>query len=100
MKMEVFMTCKAFLVGINKYRLPGSDLQGCVNDVTNVRDVLIRYFGFRVKDIRVLVDTRATKKAILDRLIWLVKGVKSGDRLSCFIFPATALRFGTGTGMN
>jgi hypothetical protein len=75
------MTCKALLVGVNKYKLPGADLQGCVNDVTNVRDILLKYYGFAVRDIRVLVDTRATKKAILTRLNWLVKGAKSGDRL-------------------
>ena len=75
------MASKALLVGVNKYKLPGSDLQGCVNDATNVRDVLLKYFGFAVKDIRVLVDSRATKKGILDRLGWLVKAAKSGDRL-------------------
>ena len=75
------MSNKALLVGVNKYKLPGSDLQGCVNDATNVRDILLKYFGFTVKDIRVLVDDRATKKAILDRLKWLVKDAKSGDRL-------------------
>ena len=46
------MTCKALIVGINKYKFPGSDLQGCVNDATNVREVLLKYFGFTVKDIR------------------------------------------------
>ena len=75
------MANKALIVGVNKYKLPGSDLQGCVNDATNVRDVLLKYFGFTVKGIRVLVDDRATKKAILERLNWLVKDAKSGDRL-------------------
>lgn len=75
------MAKKALLVGVNRYKLPGSDLQGCVNDVTNIRDVLLKYFGFSVKGIRVLVDGRATKKAILDRLDWLVKDAKAGDRL-------------------
>jgi len=75
------MANKALLVGINKYRLPGADLQGCVNDVTNIRDILLKYYGFLVKEIRVLVDARATKKGIMDRLEWLVKGAKSGDRL-------------------
>jgi metacaspase-1 len=75
------MSNKALIVGVNKYKLPGSDLQGCVNDATNVRDILLKYFNFTVKDIRVLVDGRATKKAILDRLKWLVKDAKSGDRL-------------------
>ena len=75
------MHSKALLVGVNKYKLPGSNLQGCVNDATNVRDILLKYYGFSVKDIRVLVDDRATKKAILDRLNWLVKDTTSGDRL-------------------
>jgi metacaspase-1 len=75
------MTNKALLVGVNKYKLPGSDLQGCVHDATNVRDCLLKYFGFTVKDIRVLTDSRATKQGILDRLTWLVKDAKSGDRL-------------------
>ena len=75
------MANKALLVGVNKYKLPGSDLQGCVNDITNIRDVLLKYFGFSVKNIRVLADGRATKKAIFDRLNWLVKDAKPGDRL-------------------
>ncbi len=75
------MSCKAFLVGINRYRVPGSDLKGCVNDVTNVRDCLLKFFGYRIEDIRVLVNERATKRALMERLRWLVKGAKGGDRL-------------------
>ena len=75
------MSKKAFLVGINRYKMPGSDLKGCINDVTNIRDILIKYFGFKVEEIRLLVDERATKKAILERLKWLVKDAKKGDRL-------------------
>jgi len=37
------MSNKALLVGIKKYQMPGADLQGCVNDVTNIRDVLLKY---------------------------------------------------------
>jgi hypothetical protein len=72
---------KALLVGINKYRIPGADLKGCVNDVTNMRDVLLKYFGFSVPEIRVIVDERATKRNIMDRLRWLVEGAKAGDIL-------------------
>jgi len=75
------MSQKALLVGINRYRMPGVDLQGCVNDITNIRDILLKYFGFEVKDIRALADDRATKKAIIERLEWLVKDAKAGDRL-------------------
>jgi hypothetical protein len=75
------MAQRALLVGINQYRMPDADLRGCVNDVTNIRDVLLKYFDFAVKDIRVLVDRRATQKAIMERLQWLVKDAKPGDRL-------------------
>lgn len=75
------MARRALLVGINRYRIPGADLQGCVNDVTNVRDLLLKYFGFTTKEIRVLVDERATKKNILSRLQWLVEKAKAGDAL-------------------
>jgi hypothetical protein len=75
------MASRALLVGINKYRMPDADLQGCVNDVTNIRDVLLKYFGFQVKDIRVLVNDRATKAAIMERLRWLAKGARAGDRV-------------------
>jgi len=40
------MANKALLVGINKYKIHGADLNGCANDVTNMRDVLLKYFGF------------------------------------------------------
>lgn len=72
---------RALLVGINKYRIPGADLNGCVNDVTNIRHSLLTYFGFTVKQIRVVTDERATKKNIMTRLEWLVKDAKPGDRL-------------------
>jgi hypothetical protein len=75
------MSNRALLVGVNQYRMPGADLQGCVNDVTNVRDVLLKYFGFEVRGIRVLVNHRATKMAIMARLRWLVRDARPGDRL-------------------
>jgi len=72
---------RALLVGVNKYRMPGSDLNGCVNDVTNIRDILLKYFAFDVKEIRVVVDDRATKANIMKRLEWLTTDAKPGDRL-------------------
>ncbi len=75
------MAQRALLVGINKYQMENSDLSGCLNDVTNIRDSLIKFFGFQADDIRVVTDARATKKNIMDRLQWLVKGAKAGDRM-------------------
>jgi metacaspase-1 len=70
----------ALLVGINNYSKV-NDLQGCINDVTNVRSILKTFFGYTNNDIRVLTDDRATRKNILDRLEKLVKGSKTGDSL-------------------
>lgn len=73
---------KALLVGINKYKPElNADLRGCVNDVENVRDILIRVYGFNADNIRVLTDERATKEAILERLTWLVDKLALGDEI-------------------
>ena len=74
------MKKQALLVGINKY-LNGNDLQGCINDVTNVRNVLKTYFGFVNNNIRVLTDERATKENILLRLRKMVDESDTGDSL-------------------
>ena len=74
------MANRALLVGINDYQ-GISDLRGCINDVTNMRDILKTHLGFTNKDIRVLVDRRATRANILKRLRWMVDGAKPGDFL-------------------
>ena len=75
-------TKKALLVGINKYRPDlNADLRGCVNDVENMRTLLIMKFGFDPENIRVIIDDRATRRAIIDRLKWLINGAVAGDEL-------------------
>jgi len=75
------MQSKAVLVGVNKYAMPDADLAGCVNDVTNVRDVLLKYFGFSAGKIRLLTDSRATRARIMEALAWLVRDAAAGDQL-------------------
>lgn len=74
------MNKRALLAGVNDYKEIG-DLNGCVNDTTNMRNLLRNYFGFTNADIRVLVDNRATKNNILERLEWMVSGAQPGDLL-------------------
>lgn len=75
-------TKRALLVGINKYRPDlNANLEGCVNDVENTRDILVNTFGFNPDNIRVLTDERATKSAILERLNWLILEAVPGDTL-------------------
>lgn len=71
---------RALLVGINAY--PGNELNGCVNDVTDMADFLVSHCDFDESDIRLITDARATTNAILDRLKWLISGAKAGDRIA------------------
>jgi metacaspase-1 len=62
---------RALLVGINEYPDPAHKLKGCVNDVYSV-SALLQDNGFQAGEICVLLNERATKDAILDRLKWLL----------------------------
>ncbi|QTA82199.1 Putative peptidoglycan binding domain-containing protein [Desulfonema limicola] len=72
------MARRALLVGINDYK-GVSDLRGCHNDVGNMRNILKEYLGFSNNDIRVVIDSRATKEAILYRLEYMVSKARPGD---------------------
>ena len=75
------MAKRAVLIGINKYRVPGADLRGCVNDVKNLQQALTTYSGFSAKDITTLTDLQATKKAMQSAIQKLVVSGKKGDIL-------------------
>ena len=75
------MAKKALLVGINRYRIPGADLRGCVNDVRNVETLLREVYDFKKKDIVVLTDFAATKQAMQAAIRSLVRGGRPGDVL-------------------
>ncbi len=75
------MARKALLVGINDYPGTQNDLQGCVNDITNVYDILVKHFGFAPSDIVMLSNSRARRAAILEGVKSLVAGARDGDSL-------------------
>ncbi len=70
---------KAVLVGINKYKR--NKLRGCVNDVLVTRDILRSKHNVKEHQIRMLIDARATKQAILKRLKWLIDSSKDTEHL-------------------
>jgi metacaspase-1 len=71
---------RALLVGVDQYARPDvPPLRGCVNDVVLVRRVLKRYFNVPNEDIRVVVNDRATKANILDRLHAIIDASWAGD---------------------
>lgn len=75
------MKDRALLVGINDYPPPFSSLEGCVNDVVDMANFLVEFCNFRTRDIRLVTDRRATRKAIVQRLYWLVGDLQAGDRI-------------------
>jgi len=71
-------TRKALLIGINEYPDEANRLEGCVNDVFRISEVLQEY-GFSPDEIRVALDDHATAKGIRSRLKWLLEDAKEGD---------------------
>lgn len=75
------MAKKAVLVGIN-YKNTDAQLNGCINDVKNIRAILETRYGY--SNIRLLTDetdVKPTKKNIEDSIEWLVNGNVAGDTL-------------------
>jgi len=72
---------KALLIGINRYKIPGADLRGCVNDVKNMRTILTQQYGFADKDIATLTDLAATTKAMQAAVSKLIRDARKGDVL-------------------
>jgi len=75
------MAKKALCVGINDYPVEGGDLAGCVNDANAWADLLVDRFGFARSSVKMLIDRRAKKRAILDGLNNLLAGSSAGDIL-------------------
>lgn len=69
------MTKEALCIGINNYPGTQNDLAGCVNDANDWKASLeIRGFG-----VRQLINRQATKRAIEDAILKLVRQAQSGD---------------------
>ena len=71
-------TKKALLVGINDYPDPANQLNGCLNDVFRVSEVL-QEMGFDPDEIRVVFNERATSSNLRSRMDWLLSDAKDGD---------------------
>lgn len=72
---------RALCVGINDYPYEGNDLKGCVNDAEAWANVLIKGFGFAKEDVKVVLDSEATRRKILDGIKDLLSGAKAEDVL-------------------
>lgn len=78
------MTKKALIVGIDKYKNPAWNLEGCTMDAAVMSGMLQDHFGFPGDNVRLVLDDRATKANIESRLDWLVRDAKPGDVMVFF----------------
>jgi metacaspase-1 len=71
---------RAVLVGIDDYERDDiPSLTGCVNDVALVRSLLKQYFQVPNEDLRVVVNARATKANIMERIEATIARAEPGD---------------------
>jgi hypothetical protein len=71
-------TKRALLIGINKYKsLPR--LQGSLNDIETMRQILLTRWGFSEANIMTVIDEAATRVGMLAALEQLVKESKPND---------------------
>ncbi|WP_026553215.1 caspase family protein [Arthrobacter sp. H20] len=77
------MSKYALCVGINKFEnLPTNGwLNGCVNDAKDFAALLTEQYGFTKRNVTVLLDSKATKSAVVGKLQAMVKRAKPGDHL-------------------
>ncbi|XP_027348656.1 metacaspase-1-like [Abrus precatorius] len=87
---------RAVLCGVS-YRRWKFRLKGTINDISNMRELLIKNFKFPNECIRVLTEQEQnanlipTKHNILESLRWLVKDCQAGDSL-VFYFTGHGLQ--------
>ncbi|KAK1569273.1 hypothetical protein Q3G72_034729 [Acer saccharum] len=77
---------RALLCGVS-YKNSKHELKGTINDVNNMKDLLINYFGFLEDNLLILTEEKddpkviPTKNNIEKGLQWLVEGCSDGDSL-------------------
>lgn len=77
------MVKKAILIGIN-YKNSSNALNGCINDVNNIRNILINNCGYNPTNIRLLTEesqTTPTRDNMEKAIAWLVSNNVAGDTL-------------------
>uniref|UniRef100_A0A6C0I5D1 Peptidase C14 caspase domain-containing protein n=1 Tax=viral metagenome TaxID=1070528 RepID=A0A6C0I5D1_9ZZZZ len=78
---------KALLIGINYTSIPNISLQGCIDDVVNMKELLIDVYGYAATDIVMLNDveegdsSKPTKENIIKAFAMLASESSSLDEI-------------------
>lgn len=79
-------TKKALLIGIC-YKETANELNGCINDIVDIKNLLIDKFGYKDQNITLLSDDTPiipTQANILKSMIELVNDAQPGDQLCLY----------------
>lgn len=87
----------ALLVGINDYPEPvgadgkplkdkdgnvmTNDLRGAVNDVNEMKNILVTLYGVPEANVKVVTDGAANEQGFVDGMKWLIQSAKPGDQV-------------------
>jgi hypothetical protein len=76
---------KALLIGINYFHTD-NELNGCINDVANIKNFISTLYGFQEEDMVILTDDQdehtkfyPTRENILAAMAWLVSDAQPND---------------------
>ena len=68
-------------MGINDYPGEANDLNGCVNDANDWAGLLVEHFDFPESDVKVMLDSEASKANVVAGIEELLSGAQDGDVL-------------------
>lgn len=90
----------AFMMGINDYpdvldeagklakgddgKPIDPDLKGCVNDVTEMKDILLKKFMVRPENVRIALNKEGGEEGFVQGMKWLLSKPKEGDQIIFF----------------
>ena len=79
----------ALIVGVSDYinyeDVEGGDLPGAERDARAMRDVLVARWGFPEENVRMLLNSEATRAGIREGITgWLTENVSPGDNVVFF----------------
>ena len=80
---EIYSESWALIIGINSYQNV-DPLAYAVDDAEAVNDILIRKYGFKEENIRLITDDEATKDNIMNGFQEILLGAEEKDRIVVF----------------
>jgi len=79
--------CYALLIGLNYTAIPNVQLHGCINDILNMKDMLVETYDYPIENITILRDDITdsdflpTHSNILAAFEWIILNSKNAEKI-------------------